>query len=621
MTAAPRNPSFSALATEERGAILLLGLFMTVFLVAMLLYAMGIAESVLYRERLQDAADAGALSVAILRARGMNVIVLINMVMAALLAVVVALRVVELLATLAIVLMTVAAYFTGGATLAAVPPLKSVRTGANKAYEALRPQVEAALKMLHSTARAARAIVPVASQAGVLDTVVRHYSPPARFAFALPGRSTLPVESDEFSVLCGKAGGYVATVATLPLEGIGLGEVRSEVEDAVEGVVSVASQWFCGHGDGKPPSLERTVTVILPRLPGRAGCDEQLSDYSDHDATRERLACAQVERDEHDSEPDERGQCVVRCELGGPYDQRAQAAREQCRPGPGSPPEWAAPATHGPSGARQGGYWWQERTVAVTIERSDDDGGWREVARRPVGSTRLVKQRDSSKTHPCGSEDAKYAATYNSQVHPAPDDPTVLPVCVEPWEPPQLELHDTATVEVKEVLQVLRCSRREERRIEGAAGQDNRSVERAENMAPHRVERGVDLGAEDFHVRVVAVGALERLLAWSGAVKVAAWGRPLDEDVPLGPAGRVALAQAEYFYDGSEERGEWMWHMKWRARLVRFRPSQDSGATDANSSTKSPFQACAERAAALGAGGVDCNEVSTVERIEGLILH
>jgi hypothetical protein len=346
--------------------------------------------------------------------------------------------------------------------------------------------------------------------------------------------------------------------------------------------------------------------VILPRLPGRAGCDEQLADYSDHDAASERRACAEVERDEHDSEPDRRGECIVRCELGGPYDQRAQAAREQCRP--------AA------DGDRLGGYWWQERTLAVTIERSDD-GGWREVARHPVGAPRLVKQRDSSKTHPCGSEGAKYAASYNAQVHPALNDPTVLPVCVEPWEPPQLELGDTATVEVKEVLQVLRCSRREERRIEGAAGQDNRSVEQSEQMAPHRVERDVDLGGEDFQVRVVAVGALERLLAWSGAVKVAAWGRAPEEDLPLGATGRLALAQAEYFYDGSEERGEWMWHMKWRARLVRFRPSQGSGRTDVDASKQSPFQACAERAAALGAVGVDCNEVSNVERFEGLILH
>jgi hypothetical protein len=37
---------------------------------------------------------------------------------------------------------------------------------------------------------------------------------------------------------------------------------------------------------------------------------------------------------------------------------------------------------------------------------------------------------------------------------------------------------------------------------------------------------------------------------------------------------RFSAAQAEYYYDhdGSEARAEWMWNMKWRARLVRLRP-------------------------------------------------
>ncbi len=32
----------------------------------------------------------------------------------------------------------------------------------------------------------------------------------------------------------------------------------------------------------------------------------------------------------------------------------------------------------------------------------------------------------------------------------------------------------------------------------------------------------------------------------------------------------VAIAQAEYYYDDEEDREEWMWNVKWRARMRRF---------------------------------------------------
>src|SRR5207249_2525273 len=107
----------------------------------LLIYVVGLAEALLYRERLQDAADDVALSAAVLHARGMNLIVLLNQAMAALLAVLVALRLVEMLATLAMLILAALAFFTGGAALAAVPLLEDVRAGANDAYRALKDPV------------------------------------------------------------------------------------------------------------------------------------------------------------------------------------------------------------------------------------------------------------------------------------------------------------------------------------------------------------------------------------------------------------------------------------------------------------------------------------------------
>ena len=70
---------------DERGAIMLIGLLFAIFGVAMLYAAIGTAQSVLIAERIQDAADASVLSGAIMSARAMNLLVLLNIVMAALL--------------------------------------------------------------------------------------------------------------------------------------------------------------------------------------------------------------------------------------------------------------------------------------------------------------------------------------------------------------------------------------------------------------------------------------------------------------------------------------------------------------------------------------------------------
>ena len=80
------------LRRDERGAILVLGIFMCSCIVGALWYLAGIGSAIVYRERMQEAADAIAFSGAVLHARGMNLIVLINFVMAAILAIRVEMR-------------------------------------------------------------------------------------------------------------------------------------------------------------------------------------------------------------------------------------------------------------------------------------------------------------------------------------------------------------------------------------------------------------------------------------------------------------------------------------------------------------------------------------------------
>src|SRR5664280_917773 len=120
---------------NDRGAIMLIAAFFAIFGVAILYYMIGMGQAVLFRERMQDAADATALSAAIANARGMNFIVLINIVMAALLAILVTIKLVEGIAILGMFIAAALAWVTFGATLTAIPPLRTIQQAMNTAYK------------------------------------------------------------------------------------------------------------------------------------------------------------------------------------------------------------------------------------------------------------------------------------------------------------------------------------------------------------------------------------------------------------------------------------------------------------------------------------------------------
>lgn len=66
--------------TDERGAVLVVGLFAAVFLVGLLYFVFGIGETIRHHERMNDGADAGAYAVGVMHARAMNLVALGNMV-------------------------------------------------------------------------------------------------------------------------------------------------------------------------------------------------------------------------------------------------------------------------------------------------------------------------------------------------------------------------------------------------------------------------------------------------------------------------------------------------------------------------------------------------------------
>src|SRR5262249_25403735 len=98
------------IADDQRGAIMVLGIFMCSVIVGLLWYVAGIGDAIVYRDRMQEAADAVAFSGATLHARGMNLLVLLNLLMAVVLAVRVALKMMILVLTILTAILTLIAF-------------------------------------------------------------------------------------------------------------------------------------------------------------------------------------------------------------------------------------------------------------------------------------------------------------------------------------------------------------------------------------------------------------------------------------------------------------------------------------------------------------------------------
>jgi hypothetical protein len=109
-----RNDDSRSLVEDSRGAILVLGIVVGALLVGSLWHLAAIGDAMAWRERAQDAADAGAFENAVWNARGMNVIVAINLVMTLVLGVLILWRIALILVTLALIISAVLCVVTLG---------------------------------------------------------------------------------------------------------------------------------------------------------------------------------------------------------------------------------------------------------------------------------------------------------------------------------------------------------------------------------------------------------------------------------------------------------------------------------------------------------------------------
>lgn len=237
-----RPGPLSALGRDESGAIMVMGIFMCACMVGLLWYLAGIGDAIVYRERMQEASDAVALSGAMLMARGMNLIVLINLIMAAILAIRVALRAVEAIC------LVVGAILTATIFLAEIgAALLDIAEVLNTIVEDTREPMDTMIKALSKVEVGIQWIAPPAALVGS-HQVGNHYNAPvSETAAGNPATlgSGLPVAEDTPDKLCGKAGETVVEVIG-DLIPIIPSSVLGRIKSGVGKLVEAGASYFCG---------------------------------------------------------------------------------------------------------------------------------------------------------------------------------------------------------------------------------------------------------------------------------------------------------------------------------------------------------------------------------------
>jgi hypothetical protein len=572
------------LCRSDGGAVMLIAVFFCIFAVAMLYLAIGAGEAVLFREHLQDAADSAALSGAIVHARLMNVLVLLNVVMAVLLAILVTIKLIEGICYVGMVICSGLAWVTAGVTMAAIPPLASLAANMANLYTATKPHVFNALELLHDIGDQIVTVAPEASDAVVQAAIAENGQGVVAAGFAAPTTDTLPVDDDRYELLCEKAGQMALKIATIPLAPIpGLKDAMGALNGPMGTMTGALSEWFCGDGQNRLPNLDQSLDQSYPRTNATVQCQtskpSSVAPGDEKAATSEE--CRRADAENRAAEPDASGNCQSACEVGGPYDQAVTNARQMCDPSRNPrPKQYRYQIQEGKVDYAWNGSQWQRlepHFVKSYVNEAPNDtppcsdvpsssNGLGETAEIPVMSVDGIC---------CGIPTPRgFLVGYNQTVRRVTEPNRVLPVCTNECapqlRPPEWEKNPLRTVAFRQVTHILSCERNERVSVpvkdEKSPGETN-----GDAKSPKKVMADASLGSEQFQLRAIVVGDM-RLRESARLVRLGLWRTP-DPNNPLErlrELGGFSLAQSEYFYDAAGGRDAWMWNMNWRARLRRF---------------------------------------------------
>ncbi len=185
----PRQPWHAArgwraprLGSDQRGAILVLGLVLGAFMVGLLFHVVGVAHALMWREVAQDAADHTAYESAVWNARGMNVVVALNIFMAIVMAVLIAWRMIMVFLAALLILITVLQAFSYLPSLAFLKPIVLLKQPTTVALRTmakhdtkLAGRVYQVIMMLHQGQKVVASATPVISVARSFLTTKDRY--------------------------------------------------------------------------------------------------------------------------------------------------------------------------------------------------------------------------------------------------------------------------------------------------------------------------------------------------------------------------------------------------------------------------------------------------------------
>ncbi len=217
-----RDDAPASLARDDRGAIMVIGVFMAMLVTGFLYYIVGIGNTLVYRERLQDAADAIAFSGAVVHAHGMNLIAMINLLLLVLMTIYLALRLVERAVFGLVIACGSLLILVCGEAVPALEAADRILVNIVETYA--RTILQPALQLGHSAQEIIKNTFPGIAQGRVLaSTLSGTYSPPADSGLLLPvvPYRTLPVApmplENNPRGLCIRAGRNIGTALTFPL--------------------------------------------------------------------------------------------------------------------------------------------------------------------------------------------------------------------------------------------------------------------------------------------------------------------------------------------------------------------------------------------------------------------
>lgn len=292
-------------AGDQRGAIMVMGIFMCAILVGALWYVAGIGDAIVFHERMQEAADSVTFSGAIIDARGMNIIVLINLLMASILAIRVAIRVIMVVcAIMEAVMYAIAAALNvfGGEFFAGLgEAFEAGREAMKAADDATYNAINEALQLLNTAWKGISKLTPAASYAGALEMNAK-YEPPVGKApvplgaisdLASGGSIFLPVQDGTLDDLCHHAIDALDSVFKDVFSAVPGGDtIGGMIGGMFKGVADVAPMYFCGFSD-QPPDTSKIGNSACNQAAGQA-CDQAKQAQQQLDADKAADAGAAV---------------------------------------------------------------------------------------------------------------------------------------------------------------------------------------------------------------------------------------------------------------------------------------------------------------------------------------